>query len=154
MLMIEPCPALSICGTAYLQPQNDDVNPMVIIRFHFSVVRCSTDPSPPVVTSWVGAALFTRSVNPPNSATVAATASARSSSTSQRTKTAVPPASWIEAATAFPRSSLRPETSTLAPSDAIRTAIAFPIPCVEPVTKRYGQRATSMPPGACRPEVS
>src|SRR5689334_24519748 len=47
---------------------------------------------------------------------------------------ASPPASRISRATSRPASSVRPVTTTLAPSRAKRTAIARPMPRVDPVT--------------------
>ena len=90
-------------------------------------------------------ALFTRTSIPPNASTASATAARTWSSSrmSMRTASPFPPASSISAAAVWivPESlgwgsSVFPVTTTLAPSRAARSPMAFPMPRLAPVMKR------------------
>src|SRR5690554_5003340 len=82
------------------------------------------------------AALFTITSSLPYSLATASIASTKvcSSLTSTTLYAALPPWAEILATTAFNGSSRRPNTTTVAPSSAIRTAVAAPIPALPPVT--------------------
>ena len=82
------------------------------------------------------AALLTSTLSPPRRSAASSTSAvhARSSRRSAGTKCAIPPASVTCCTTASPRSRLRPVTTTAAPWAANASAIARPMPAVDPVT--------------------
>lgn len=137
MLTIAPPPAAAIAGIVCLQHQTTALSATSMIEsqasLSSSVTRRSARPGP---MSSVGAALLTSVVTVPYRSSAAPTMATTSSSwaRSVRTNTASPPAARISSSTAAPSSSLRPVTTTRAPSRAKRTAVARPIPRVDPVT--------------------
>ena len=133
--MIDPPPACMMCGRAYLQVQNTASRPARMIPNQVSLLICATSASAPSRTRSLGAALFTSMSRRPKAATASAISRWISCSlpTSAAMKRAVPPARVISSTTALPAAALRPLTMTFAPSAAKRSAMAWPMPLVEPV---------------------
>src|SRR5438067_8142930 len=128
MLTIEPWPAADMAGMAWRHRRAGAVRSTASTWSQPSSAIEVTGPSRTSVVT----ALLTRTVKRPKRSTAAATkcsaapGAARSAATNR--------ASSEAAATAAPRASLRPVTTTLAPSEPKRRAISAPMPDVEPVT--------------------
>src|SRR6266542_804509 len=134
MFTIAPCPARCMCGTAARHSHMGAVRFTRSAASQYSLSMSATRASFP---SGLATALFTSPVSPPSRSAAASTSvlHAPSDPRSAGTNSARPPAAAIASTTALPRDALRPCTTTRAPSSAYSTAIAFPIPDVEPVTR-------------------
>ena len=130
MLMMEPPPESRIAGIALRVPRK---TPSALTAM---ICRQVSSETSAMGSARVTPALLTRMSSRPCSDTKLSTVAcqAASSVTSRGWNRAVPPAAAMESATAWPRVSSRPVTSTAAPSSAMRTADAAPSPLVAPVT--------------------
>src|SRR3954469_16301735 len=131
MLMIDPPPAISIAGMAYLQPRN---TPRTLTAITWS--QTSTDVS---VTEWSASgmtpALLYRTSSRPYVPTAWSTISFASASfdTSAFTNVACPPAAVIWSTVSRPAASPNSATTTFAPCSANIRAATRPIPPPPPV---------------------
>src|SRR5690554_6170038 len=131
MLTMAPPPCSFITCMAARVPQKVPSTVVAKLACQSAVVMVST---PPQVKAM---ALLTITSRRPNSAAVDLIAPTKDSSllTSATRYAALPPALRICATTSCNGSSRRPQTTTVAPSAAILSAVAAPIPEPPPVTK-------------------
>ena len=103
------------------------------------------------VPTVLATALFTRTVRPPSQLAALGHevgAGGLSPPRSAATKVAAPPSASMRSTTARPRASSRPWTTTRAPSAANSTAIALPIPDVDPSPGRARPPCASLTRGS------
>ena len=130
MFIITPFPFSFIIGATNWVKYNDEVTLTFITWFHSSRETFCNDDKLKVP------ALLNNTSTVPYDATVLSTNILASSTFEVSTITYIAslPSPLIWSTTAFALSSFRPVTTTLAPSRAYKTAVALPIPDVEPVT--------------------
>ena len=131
MMMNEPPPRAARCGHTMFASQK-------LLRTLAPITRSYTSSDAPAAGPRYGftAALLTKMSMPPHSAMVWSTRLCRSSLRAMwhGITAASPPLARIDAATASHASALRLDTTTLAPCSARRSAMARPMPLLEPVT--------------------
>ena len=129
--MNDPPPRSAICGQTMFASQK-------LLRTLAPMTRSYTSSDAPAAGPRYGltAALLTMMSMPPHSAVVWSTSFCSSSLRAiwQGITAASPPLARMPAATASHTSALRLEITTLAPCSAMRSAMARPIPLLEPVT--------------------
>ena len=128
--MIEPPPALIISGTAYLPASAAALTVTANAASQSASSMSTTDAFLP------DQALFIRMSIRPYVAAAKPMSPRRSAArvTSAAKKLAVPPAARMPRTTSSPACARRPLTTTFAPSSANSSAVARPMPAVDPVT--------------------
>src|SRR5258705_9742900 len=132
-----PLPCDSICAISYLRQRKTPVRLTASIPSNTAwLSSCVRWPTGPMARPEIPALLNAQSIRP-KADTVRATIAATSASrvTSPPMAIARPPAALISATVAAASASTRSATATRAPSRAITTAVAWPIPDAPPVTR-------------------
>src|SRR4051812_33730230 len=157
VLMTEPPPRSSIDGMPYLQPNITPRTLTAMVLSHTSTSMVMTSPSRPSTSRPRAPALLNRMSTPPKVRVAAAIISRTSASTLTSAPTArarrAPPPSLRASATSCAPGSLMSAITTLAPSDTIRSTVAFPIPDAAPVPTATLPVSRSAPP-TCAPSVA
>src|SRR5271169_1594385 len=134
MLMMAPCPAAAIRRKSARVIRTVPVRLTLRMNSQFSSSISLSARSTPLRTRSLLAALFTRIVGTPRLSAASNTRSPTDGSVrSAATNVPLPPTSSKRCRTSSPARASRPVTTTDAPSLANRSAVARPIPWVEPV---------------------